>query len=65
MPQRFNEGDRVKLKTEKKFKNPVQTLPVGSQGTVLLKLIDGVRYQIQFDARTKFSIIKDADLQRV
>jgi hypothetical protein len=64
MPQRFNAGDRVTLRVPKTFSNPAQTLAAGSRGTVLLKMLDDLRYRIQFDDRTKMSIIMDPDLQR-
>ncbi len=63
MAQRYNENDQVKLGVEKKFSNPSQTLTVGSAGTVLKLMSDGSRYRIQFDARSKTSIISDSDLQ--
>jgi hypothetical protein len=62
MAQRYNEGNKIQLKVEKSFINPVQTLPVGSKGTVLLRMSDKTRYRIQFDDRTKMSIISDRDL---
>lgn len=63
MPQRYNEGNKVQLRVEKNFINPTQTLPAGSKGTILLKMSDGTRYRIQFDDRTKMSIISDHDLR--
>lgn len=63
MAQRFNEGNIVRLKVEKTFSNPTQTLQAGSRGKVILKFSDRERYRIKFDKRDKFSIISDSDLE--
>lgn len=63
MAQKFDVGDKVKLRVPKEFKNPKQTLKVGSKGTVIQKFSVGDLYRIQFDDRpSNTSIIDDSDL---